>query len=227
MPGRILRLKKSKNLIRLLLAGSMVILFILTAVACDLVATVTEDRDVSDFNKVIIGGSGNLYIEQGEEESLTIKTTKNIISYINTEVSGDTLEIGIEQRGTVVPVGVANYYLTVKDLDVIIAAGSANVSSSQFNTNNLEITMSGSGNVKLAGRVEKQTVLISGSGNYSAKDFISRDCVIVIAGSGNGSVNVTDSLDVNISGSGNVSYIGNPSVNKTISGSGSVKSVTK
>lgn len=115
----------------------------------------------------------------------------------------------------------------MKDLDVITVAGSANVSSPQLNNDSLEVIISGSGDVELAGRVRKQTILISGSGNYSAKDFRSTQCVIEITGSGNAVVNVTDSLNVIISGSGNVSYIGNPSVNKDISGSGDVKSVTK
>lgn len=220
-------LRKLKNIVRPFLISGLVTLFILISAACNILGTVTEERDISDFNKVDLKGSGNLYIEQGEEESLTIRTTKNIISYITTEVSGNILKIGIEQRGTIVPVGVANYYLTVKDLDVITVAGSMNVSSSQFDTDSLEVIISGSGDVNLTGRVRNQVVLMSGSGNYLAKDFKSTQCVIEITGSGNSEVNVTDSLNVIISGSGNVSYIGNPSVDKDITGSGNVKSITK
>ena len=221
-----MKLKPLKNIIKLSLISILAVLFILAVSSCGILGVVTEDRDVSDFSKIVIKGSGNLNIEQGDEESLTIKTTKNIIPYITTTVSNETLEIGIKPRATIIPIGVVNYYLKVKDLNAITVEGSANVNSSRLYTDNLEINIYGSGDIELAGRVEKQLIQISGSGNYSAKDLESRECVIEISGSGDSVINVNDSLDITISGSGDVSYIGNPSINQAISGSGDVRNIS-
>ena len=221
-----MKLKPLKNISKLSLTSILAVLFILAVSACGILSLATEERDVSDFDKIVIKGSGNLNIEQGDEESLTIKTTKNIIPYITATVSNGTLEIGIESRATIIPIGMVNYYLKVKDLNSITIEGSANVNSSKIYTDNLEINIYGSGDIGIAGKVEKQVIQISGSGNYSAKDLESKECVIEISGSGDSVINVSDSLDITINGSGDISYIGNPSINQTISGSGDVRNIS-
>ena len=45
------------------------------------VITLTETRDVSDFSRVDLTGVGQVFITQGAEESLTIETDDNFMSY--------------------------------------------------------------------------------------------------------------------------------------------------
>jgi hypothetical protein len=85
-------------------------------------------------------------------------------------------------------------------------------------------TVSGAGNVKLAGAVETQEITLSGLGNYDAPDLESQAARVRISGAGGTSIWVHDRLDVVISGAGNVEYFGSPEVSKDISGVGNVKS---
>ena len=57
---------------------------------------IVENRSVSGFDKVSVEGAGRVIITQGKKESLTVETDDNLMKYIKTEVTGDTLEIGFE-----------------------------------------------------------------------------------------------------------------------------------
>ena len=94
-----------------------------------------------------------------------------------------------------------------------------------LNGQDLKVSISGVGKINMKGEVDTQQVDISGAGSYSAKELISRDCEVDISGAGRATVNVTDTLDIQLSGVGSVEYTGNPSVTQNISGvGGAVKS---
>ena len=54
---------------------------------------ILEERDVSGFDQIVMAGAGQIIITQGDRESLSIETDDNLLEYISTEVTGDTLEI--------------------------------------------------------------------------------------------------------------------------------------
>ena len=47
---------------------------------------ITETREVSDFDKVVLACSGDIILTQGEGESLKIEGEDNIVAKITTEV---------------------------------------------------------------------------------------------------------------------------------------------
>ena len=63
---------------------------------------VTESRQVSDFDRVALSGSGQVVITQGAEEGLSVEADDNLMQYVRTEVSGRTLELGLDAPGTIV-----------------------------------------------------------------------------------------------------------------------------
>ena len=86
---------------RLLL--SLIVIFPLVLGACDTLRViegsgdvVTETRAVSGFDRVILGGIGELTLIQGEEESLEIEAEDNILPQITTEVRDGTLTISFD-----------------------------------------------------------------------------------------------------------------------------------
>lgn len=226
MLGKTEKQRTRRNIVKLVLMISMITIFLLSITSCSLFNLVSEDRDVSGFNKVALYGSGNLFIMQGDETSLTVEAQENLMPYMETMVSGGTLELRKKQVRHPKQWRGINYYLTVKDLDGISVYGSGDVISSDFVTDStIVITIDGSGDVKLAGEAKKQEITIQGSGDYSARDFKSSECIAKIFGSGDVTVNVTDSLDITIDGSGDISYAGSPSVKQNINGSGDVKNI--
>ena len=57
---------------------------------------IVEERDVSDFEEILVTGAGRVIVTQGGSESLSIETDDNLMQYIETEVRGNTLEIGFK-----------------------------------------------------------------------------------------------------------------------------------
>jgi hypothetical protein len=55
----------------------------------------TEKREVSDFNQIILRGYGELFITQGEQESLTVQADEDVLPTIKTGVVDGELRIDI------------------------------------------------------------------------------------------------------------------------------------
>jgi len=203
----------------------------------------TDTRTVSGFSGIVLNGSGDATITQGDTESLKIEADDNILPLLTSEVTGGKLVLGTKPNtsfSTSVPI---RYTITVKDLTSLELNGSGNAAIGNLTTSNHAITLRGSGNVSLAslqagqltvddngsgnisingGKVDGQTIRIFGSGDVTAPNLESQNASVSIAGSGSTEVWAKGSLTVSIGGSGNVSYYGSPSVTKSIAGSGSV-----
>jgi hypothetical protein len=201
---------------------------------------ITEEREVSDFTKVHLKGSGKVFLTSGEKQSLEIKTDDNIMPLIETDVSGKKLTISHGNhhlRPTSFEV-----FVTVKNLEGVAISGSgdvrgkdrfladsfyAEISGSgeldlEVETETLASKISGSGSIQLSGKAEDYTVSISGSGEINAFDVQAKNVSVKISGSGNCRVHAIESLDTKVSGSGDVYYKGRPKINTKMSGSGSL-----
>ncbi len=186
-------------------------------------AVTSESRNVSGFKEVELNGAGTLSIRQTGEESLSIEAEEDVIPKINTEVVNNRLIIGPKPNTNINTTKPINYNLTVNNLDALKVAGAGNVEAQDISTDQLAITISGAGDVKMSGRADSQNVEILGSGDYQAGELQSKNTKIHVAGSGSAVVKVSEKLDAEVSGSGSVEYIGDPTVNKTVSGAGEVK----
>jgi hypothetical protein len=207
--------------------------------------TASEERSVSDVERVSLTDVGDLEIIQGNEEGLTVEADDNVLRYIETRMRGHELIIGIQngiQLQTSTPI---HYTLRVKSLSQISVSGSGNITCEALETGDLSIQISGSGNVNitqlsakdlrvgisgsgnfdLAGQTETQDISISGSGNYTAGDLASQSADIHVSGSGDLTVWTKESLKISVSGRGTVKYYGQPAVTQSITGSGEVKSL--
>lgn len=82
------KLRAGKNIIFLVLSTCLISILLAAIVSCKISSVrgsgniISEDRAVSEFNKVSVLGSGNLFIEQGDEESLTIEAKDNMFPLI-------------------------------------------------------------------------------------------------------------------------------------------------
>ena len=227
-----------------------VVAFFLTACNLNIVRgsgdIVTEARNVSDFERVALSGSGELIIIQDGEESLTIETDDNVMQYIKSEVRGETLELDFDpvRTGSISPTRLT-FTLHVNDLRSLDIAGSGMVTAESIVTDRLDVEVSGSGNIEvdslmadvvetkisgsgevnLSGEITKQAIEISGSGKYETQNLRCETAIVDVSGSGKATVWATDALETHIAGSGSVSYYGNPKTDSSTSGSGTVRSL--
>jgi hypothetical protein len=204
---------------------------------------ITEQREVSGFDKVVIAGSGTAQITLGEKESLSIEAEDNVMPRIESRVengvltlsqkSGTNISLTKPIRYTVTMIDITGLEITgsgtinVDGLDAsivsLVISGSGDINISGFDGDSINANITGSGNIMLSGDVADQVVGISGSGKYRAADLHSGTAVVDVGGSGEADLWVDTTLDITIGGSGDVSYYGNPILTQSIGGSGSVE----
>jgi hypothetical protein len=183
----------------------------------------SESRAVSGFSEVELKGVGNLFIQQTGSESLTVEAEEDILPKIRTEVDNNRLIVGPEPDTSIDTTEPINYELRVNDLNALKVSGSGDVEAEDINTDEIAITISGTADVEMSGRVDSQNVEISGSGDYKVEDLESKEVKIDVGGSGSALINVSEELDAEVSGSGSVEYVGDPTVKQDVSGAGEVR----
>lgn len=183
-----------------------------------------EDRSVSGFTEVVLAGEGTLRIKQGTAEELIVRAEDNLLPHILTTVQDGVLEIRTQSNVDLEPSQPIEYDLTVVALESVFLSGVGDVEVTNLDADELDVTLSGVGNVDIAGTVDEQRVTITGLGEYDARNLSSRQAVISISNQ-TATVRVSGTLTVTITGNGMVFYIGDPAVDADITGSGSVQKI--
>ena len=198
----------------------------------------TVNRKISGFNAVRISGPFDVYLEQGDVESVTFQAPKEIIDRIVTEVGGSTLRISNKHdnwgwgykswwsdkswwrrhHGKII------VHVTLKDLNNIKLSGSGAVFFDKgIAANSLKLMVRGSGNVQGKVTVKNLESHISGSGNIKLSGTAERSAISV-TGSGNFTAPelITSTSAVHLSGSGGAKINATENVDAAISGSGGI-----
>jgi hypothetical protein len=206
----------------------------------------TETRTLPPFTQVRVGGSFDVVLTAGTEESVKIESSRLDLDEILTEVDGKVLKIGLK-KGNYGNTGTIRMRVSYRNLEALSNSGSSVVSCTSeisanhfelrnsgsgkvklasLQANSLEVSNSGSGNLEIAGQSREQTINVSGSGKINASDLRNEVSKVSISGSGDVDLFVNEVLEARISGSGQVQYRGNPDVrNVRVSGSGSIRKV--
>jgi len=185
---------------------------------------VTQQREATGFTGLSLAIPAVVDIVQGSAEGLTLTADDNIAPEIEAVVEKGVLQIRWRSRNfdarQATRIRIA---LNARTLESIAIAGSGDVNAPSLTAGNFSVHISGSGDVKLAGRADSIKVSISGSGDVNAGKFDTQSASIRIAGSGDAVVWARKSLEAQVAGSGDVRYYGDPTVAKRIAGSGSVR----
>lgn len=204
-----------------------------------------QSRQVSGFEEISLGIAADLYLRQGSSIKLELEGDSDDLEDIITEVKGSALVIKYENnRRWRFGRDQVTIYLTMPDITAVSIGGSGkvigentiesddltlSVSGSgrmdlEVEADKLEQKISGSGSINVSGEADRVDIAISGSGNLDALDLEVDACVVKISGSGRCKISVGDSLEANISGSGSVYYKGDPDrLISNVSGSGKVR----
>jgi len=192
----------------------LIMLFFLPSLACGSFTTnpvigsgeiVTQTIDVSDFQRVTLEGFGDVFIEQGQTESLSVETDENILPLLDIRVRGSELILGTKNGVDVNPSRSITYTLTVQDLDAIKLGGSGTFHVGSLKSGNFEITVSGSGDVDISSLAAKElSVELNGSGNILVENIDVTTVDTSLQGSGDIKLEgQADTQNVRVGGSGN------------------------
>lgn len=186
--------------------------------------------------------NGNVYLRQGDQQSVRVVGQPNMLEKLNLSVGNQVWDIDLQ--GCVRNYEPLEVYITIPEVDYVRVSGSGNVQAdSVLRIDDGEIVLSGSGNIRLPLDADFVYSTITGSGNIDLDLLVATKLETRITGSGNyflqgevpihqteivGSGNMrgfdlaTTETDVKISGSGDAEVFVSDTLNIDISGSGDV-----
>jgi hypothetical protein len=201
-----------------------------------------ETRMVEGYTGVVSEGEFDVVIVPDTEFEVTIEADENLIQYIRTRLSGNTLIVDQGTRKCLRSENPIRITVHMPHISSLNLTGSGMITGDNIESDELRVELTGSGRVDLRGldvglldalitgsgemifwgQADDTDLDITGSGEIRAFHLESVNCIANISGSGNMQVRVEKLLTAYISGSGSIYYQGNPSVSANITGSGAV-----
>jgi Putative auto-transporter adhesin, head GIN domain len=208
---------------------------------------ISEKRTVSSYEAIKVIGNFDVELISGTEGKITIEAEENLIQYIAVEVKNNVLKIYSQMDVNLQPSNnkKLNIIVPFETLNGVTLSGSGDLKSNDaIKTNQFDVLLSGSGDIKLfietnvlntkisgsgdieiKGNANNFNAIISGSGDIAASEMITQNADVSISGSATVHVNCIENLKARVSGSGEVFYAGNPKIKDIkVSGSGDIKS---
>ena len=198
--------------------------FFIMAIASCMVAASAQDKDrqekqvaVTPFDKVSHTSSFTVSYAQGPKHTCTIIASPKDMKKLKAEVKDKQLNIYVENKEKVVNLNGLTFLnaglsgdvvvkITSPELTKVSCTGSGDfVATTDIKSEDLEFSISGSGNVKLqnvtAGKLHLST---AGSGNVKLQNVTAGKLHLSTAGSGNMDIQQahTEDLNVEVAGSG-------------------------
>ena len=190
---------------------------------------IKEERTVSNFARLEIGGAYKVFLSQGDQEKLVIEADAEEIEEIVTEVVGNKLKI-YTKSGWGERFHEMTIYLTFKNLDYIDFSGAVEVSAENALTfSELEMDVSGAAEIDLEMKADKYTaefsgaseidfrgtcktgyIEISGASEFDAEGLQFEDLSIELSGASDAKIWATGTLNIDASGASSIRYKGNP-----------------
>lgn len=181
----------------------------------------TEERQIAAFANLDAGGAFEIEWQNGSP-ALRITTDQNLLSYIEANVSDDTLHL--RTRDHVWP---------TRGIKVVISSptrtggkirGAVKLTAKQLNGPMFALESKGASEISLDGSIDQLLVDMTGASQLAADGLKAKTAEISTTGAGDAEVAVSDSLKVVITGAGKVTYSGNPAtIKKQITGAGSIR----
>jgi hypothetical protein len=207
---------------------------------------VTDERKLNGISEVKISGILNIYLKQGDNESVRVEGDEKAVSLLEIIENGEVLEIGYKDEDNVKNIFedfTPDIYVTVSDLSKLSFEGVGNIQTEsafqvdgivisgdgigkidlEIEANTIEATFNMMGNIVLKGSVETINLSNEGMGKIDASKLISQKMTLSSSGIGMVEVYCEEELSITVNGIGSVNYSGNPKVIKEdINGIGKV-----
>jgi hypothetical protein len=191
---------------------------------------VSEERDVPSFNGISVSTGIDVYITQGNKESVKVNTDENLLDVVKTEVKGGILHIysgkNINRAAS------KKVYVEYVNLNKIKISSAGDIKGENtLNTDELEIGISSSGDLKLdviaqkiyidisssgdanlSGKTDYLKVNLSSAGDLNAFDLEAKVGDVSVSSAGDANVFITEEASFRSSSAGDIVYKGDPSI---------------
>jgi putative autotransporter adhesin-like protein len=180
----------------------------------------TEDRTISTFTEIDAGGAFEIEWQSGSP-ALRITTDENLLSHVESDVSGDTLRLRTHDQ--IWPTHGIKVVISSPTRAAARIRGAVKLTAKQLTGPKFALEASGASHVLLDGNIDGLLADMTGASELEASGLQTKTAEISTTGAGDAEVAVAETLKVAITGAGKVTYSGNPTIQKRITGAGTVR----
>ena len=181
----------------------------------------TDERPVSAFANIDVRGAFVIEWQSGTP-SLSITTDENLLPYIDTNVSGDTLHL--RTREQIRPTHGIRVIISSPTRAGARISGAVKLDAKQLSGTRFALEARGASRVSLDGNIDELLADMTGASELTASTLQTKTAEISTTGAGDAEIAVAETLKVAITGAGKVKYSGNPAtIEKHITGAGSIR----
>ncbi|HXD77725.1 MAG TPA: head GIN domain-containing protein [Puia sp.] len=203
----------------------------------------TQDRPVSNFKNVEVGGAAKVLVSQGDRNSVKIEVDENLQQFVEVLQEGNKVVVRTKPGYNLDPSGDLKIHVTSPVYNDIDASGACDIIGQgtitnpekmslhisgagdmkmELNAPEIDAEVSGSGNVDLKGETKNVDIDLTGAANAHCFDLKSETTKVEISGAGTADVYASVKLSAEVSGAGTVNYKGGGQVDQHVSGAGSI-----
>jgi hypothetical protein len=181
----------------------------------------TDERIIGTFAN--IEASGMFTIEwQNGAPALRITTDENLLRYIDTDISPDTLHLNTREQ--IWPTHGIKVVISSPTRTGARISGAVKLTAKQLNGPKFAFEATGASHIALDGSIDELLADMTGASELEATDLQTKTVEISTTGAADAQITVSETLKVSITGAGKVTYSGNPkTIEKHISGAGSIR----
>ncbi|GLR17158.1 GIN domain-containing protein [Portibacter lacus] len=204
-----------------------------------------RELNLETVTGINIANNANISIRKSDRQKIIVEGPTHLLDALNLEVKNGfwNVKIGKDDDYKSDKSGLISIVMEVKELNnatisgegsisgqgVFKTSGEMNVSISgsgnivlDFESSSTNCTVSGSGNIVLKGKTEKVHIGMSGSGNITTTQLLAKDVNMGISGNAKIAVHAERSLNTAVSGVADIEYTGNPKVSSSSSGDATI-----
>src|SRR5262249_51185376 len=181
----------------------------------------TDERTISAFANIDLRGAFEIEWQSGTP-ALRITTDENLLPYIHSDVSDDTLHLHTQEQ-----------LRSTHGIKVVLSSptrtgattrGAVKLTAKQLSGPRFALESRGASQVFLDGNIDELLADMTGASELAASGLQTKTAEVSTTGAGDADVAVAETLKVAITGAGKVRSSGNPAkIEKHISGAGSIR----
>jgi len=173
---------------------------------------VTERRDVTGFERILLQGSPKIKYTQGSQFRVEVRAPQSLVKNVITRVEGKRLIVSLKNTKWVFRLGQSDddvvVYVTSPDLTGVELQGSGDFEcKNHLDTDNLDVVLKGSGDIEFSDVIcDKLKTSVVGSGDLEIGKVVALQSDIELVGSGDVKVKQQQvkQTQVELKGSGDI-----------------------
>lgn len=182
----------------------------------------SETRNVSGFTEVEAGGAITVEIFAQKDFSVEVEADDNLLSLIETKVSGDTLKISMKDR--ISPKNKIRVKIAMPELNGLDISGASTAVVKDVKADSLKLEASGASKITIDGEANSLESEASGASRIDAENLKIEDADVRASGASNTTVSAANELKADASGASTIYYTGEPKdLSQNTSGASSIK----